>query len=54
MSHDSLSPVTTVQLNHTAVHAKGRQLSAEFIAVVLGPAAGARTSPTRTATTWRS
>ncbi|GGT20726.1 hypothetical protein GCM10010271_24880 [Streptomyces kurssanovii] len=29
-------PVTTVQLNHTAVYAKDRRLSAEFIAAVLG------------------
>ncbi|MEU1891797.1 MULTISPECIES: VOC family protein [Streptomyces] len=29
-------PVTTVQLNHTAVYAKDRRLSAEFIAAILG------------------
>ncbi|MGN9793721.1 VOC family protein [Streptomyces sp. NPDC054847] len=29
-------PVTSVQLNHTAVYAKDRRLSAEFIAAILG------------------
>jgi catechol 2,3-dioxygenase-like lactoylglutathione lyase family enzyme len=29
-------PVTTVQLNHTAVYAKDRRLSADFIAAILG------------------
>jgi catechol 2,3-dioxygenase-like lactoylglutathione lyase family enzyme len=29
-------PVTTVQLNHTAVYAEDRRLSAEFIAAILG------------------
>ncbi|MEE1751382.1 VOC family protein [Streptomyces sp. SP18CS02] len=29
-------PTTTVQLNHTAVFAKDRSLSAEFIATILG------------------
>ncbi|MCM2423888.1 VOC family protein [Streptomyces sp. RKAG293] len=37
MSHDQhQSPVTVVQLNHTAVYATDRQLSAEFIAEILG------------------
>lgn len=37
MSHDQHQPPTTaVQLNHTAVHATDRQLSAEFIAEILG------------------
>lgn len=43
--HDSLTPVTTVQLNHTAVYAKDRQLSAEFIAVILGLEVGAPFGP---------
>ncbi|MEV0375014.1 VOC family protein [Streptomyces sp. NPDC050636] len=30
------SPVAAVQLNHTAIYAKDRQLSAEFIAAILG------------------
>jgi catechol 2,3-dioxygenase-like lactoylglutathione lyase family enzyme len=34
--HDSAVPTTTVQLNHTAVYARDRQLSAEFIATILG------------------
>ncbi|MFF4409177.1 VOC family protein [Streptomyces sp. NPDC001262] len=38
-------PVTTVQLNHTAVYAKDRQLSAEFIAVILGLRVGAPFGP---------
>jgi catechol 2,3-dioxygenase-like lactoylglutathione lyase family enzyme len=41
MTHDQQHPhdlelPTTVQLNHTAVYAKDRQLSAEFIATILG------------------
>ncbi|GHF53913.1 MULTISPECIES: VOC family protein [Streptomyces] len=38
-------PVTTVQLNHTAVFAKNRQLSAEFIAAILGLQVGAPFGP---------
>ncbi|KJY42145.1 glyoxalase/bleomycin resistance protein/dioxygenase [Streptomyces sp. NRRL B-1568] len=46
MSHDQHeSPVTTVQLNHTAVYAKDRQLSAEFIAAILGLEVGAPFGP---------
>ncbi|MFF7638421.1 VOC family protein [Kitasatospora sp. NPDC008050] len=41
-----LSPATdTVQLNHTVVLAKDRQLSAEFLAIVLGLAVGAPFGP---------
>ncbi|NEA53156.1 VOC family protein [Streptomyces sp. SID13666] len=37
MSHDQQQrPTTAVQLNHTAVYATDRQLSAEFIAEILG------------------
>ncbi|MEU0372693.1 VOC family protein [Streptomyces sp. NPDC006283] len=39
------SSVTTVQLNHTAVYAKDRQLSAEFIAAILGLEVGAPLGP---------
>lgn len=40
------SPATdTVQLNHTVVLAKDRQLSAEFLAIVLGLAVGAPFGP---------
>ncbi|WP_327070856.1 VOC family protein [Kitasatospora sp. NBC_01250] len=54
MSHDqhdqhpspAAEPVTdTVQLNHTVVFAKDRQLSAEFLAVILGLAVGAPFGP---------
>ncbi|MEV6751073.1 VOC family protein [Streptomyces sp. NPDC051214] len=44
-SHDVETPVTTVQLNHTAVYAKDRQLSAEFLAVILGLTVGAPFGP---------
>ncbi|UYQ62850.1 VOC family protein [Streptomyces peucetius] len=37
--------VTTVQLNHIAVFAKDRQLSAEFIATILGLEVGAPFGP---------
>lgn len=37
--------VTTVQLNHTVVYAKNRELSAEFIAAVLGLGVGAPFGP---------
>lgn len=36
---------TTVQLNHTVVHAKDRQLSAEFLATILGLEVGAPFGP---------
>ncbi|WP_031482740.1 VOC family protein [Streptomyces bicolor] len=51
MSHDQphahgSSPATdTVQLNHTAVYASDRQLSAEFIAAILGLGVGAPFGP---------
>ncbi|WP_418958016.1 VOC family protein [Streptomyces tritici] len=38
-------PATTVQLNHTVVHASDRQLSAEFLAAVLGLEVGAPFGP---------
>ncbi|WP_371479817.1 VOC family protein [Kitasatospora sp. NBC_00315] len=37
--------VSTVQLNHTAVHARDRQLSAEFLAAILGLVLGAPIGP---------
>ncbi|MEW2631897.1 VOC family protein [Streptomyces sp. NPDC048389] len=37
--------VTTVQLNHTVVYAEDRQLSAEFIATILGLDVGAPFGP---------
>ncbi|BFV55328.1 VOC family protein [Kitasatospora sp. CMC57] len=36
MPHDHQLPVTTVQLNHTVVRATDRQLSAGFLAEILG------------------
>jgi catechol 2,3-dioxygenase-like lactoylglutathione lyase family enzyme len=51
MSYDQQYPreselsATAVQLNHTAVYAKDRQLSAEFIAVILGLKVGAPFGP---------
>ncbi|MET7526355.1 VOC family protein [Streptomyces sp. 900116325] len=47
MSHDQQHglPITAVQLNHTAVYAQDRQLSAEFIAAVLGLQVGALFGP---------
>ena len=51
MSHDqqytqvSELPTAVVQLNHTAVHASDRHLSAEFLAVVLGLKVGAPFGP---------
>ncbi|WP_282700629.1 VOC family protein [Streptomyces sp. CC219B] len=38
-------PVTTVQLNHTVVHARDRRLSAEFLTVILGLEIGAPFGP---------
>ncbi|MDC0765536.1 VOC family protein [Streptomyces sp. HD] len=38
-------PETSVQLNHTAVYARDRQLSAEFLAVILGLKIGAPFGP---------
>ncbi|WP_030797738.1 VOC family protein [Streptomyces sp. NRRL S-337] len=35
-SHPSELPTTVAQLNHTAVYASDRQLSAEFLAAILG------------------
>ncbi|RPE37520.1 glyoxalase/bleomycin resistance protein/dioxygenase superfamily protein [Streptomyces sp. Ag109_O5-1] len=43
--HASEPPAAGVQLNHTAVYASDRQLSAEFIAVILGLKAGAPFGP---------
>ncbi|MFF9869886.1 VOC family protein [Streptomyces sp. NPDC013953] len=43
--HDSAVPTTTVQLNHTAVLARDRQLSAEFIATILGLEVGKPIGP---------
>jgi catechol 2,3-dioxygenase-like lactoylglutathione lyase family enzyme len=43
--HEYQRPVTTVQLNHTAVYATDRQLSAEFIAEILDLKAGAPFGP---------
>nr|WSY54036.1 VOC family protein [Streptomyces sp. NBC_00886] len=51
MSHDQQYPheselsTTTVQLNHTAVYARDRHLSAEFIAAILGLKVGAPFGP---------
>ncbi|WP_328869561.1 VOC family protein [Streptomyces sp. NBC_00287] len=38
-------PTTSVQLNHTAVYARDRQLSAEFLAAILGLKVGAPFGP---------
>jgi catechol 2,3-dioxygenase-like lactoylglutathione lyase family enzyme len=38
-------PAPAVQLNHTAVYARNRQLSAEFLAVILGLEVGAPFGP---------
>ncbi|WP_369174864.1 VOC family protein [Streptomyces sp. R28] len=43
--NDPELPETSVQLNHTAVHATDRQLSAEFLAVILGLKVGAPFGP---------
>ncbi|MGP3943604.1 MULTISPECIES: VOC family protein [Streptomyces] len=43
--HDSEPQATVVQLNHTAVYAPDRQLSAEFIAAILGVEVGAPFGP---------
>ncbi|TDT32234.1 glyoxalase/bleomycin resistance protein/dioxygenase superfamily protein [Streptomyces sp. BK208] len=43
--HESQLPRTGVQLNHTAVYASDRYLSAEFLAVVLGLRVGAPFGP---------
>ncbi|MER5220522.1 VOC family protein [Streptomyces flaveus] len=51
MSYDQQSPhepepsTATVQLNHTVVYASDRQLSAEFIAAILGLKVGAPFGP---------
>lgn len=43
--HESALPVATVQLNHTAVYARDRRLSAEFLAAILGLEVGAPLGP---------
>lgn len=43
--HVSELPATAVQLNHTAVYARDRNLSAEFIAAILGLRVGAPLGP---------
>src|SRR6185312_12043205 len=43
--HESEMPTAGVQLNHTAVYASDRYLSAEFLAVVLGLKVGAPFGP---------
>ncbi|MFH8568486.1 VOC family protein [Streptomyces sp. NPDC017993] len=43
--HASELPTTSVQLDHTVVHAKDRQLSAEFLAAILGLPVGAPFGP---------
>ncbi|MFE7931808.1 VOC family protein [Streptomyces sp. NPDC057456] len=45
MSNDQPYPHAGVQLNHTAVHASDRYLSAEFIAAILGLEVGAPFGP---------
>ncbi|MFE2142591.1 VOC family protein [Streptomyces sp. NPDC059456] len=45
MSHTRQYPDDAVQLNHTVVHARDRQLSAEFLAVILGLEVGAPFGP---------
>ncbi|MER6789017.1 VOC family protein [Streptomyces sp. NPDC000658] len=42
---ESGTPSVAVQLNHTAVYARDRRLSAEFIAVILGLEVGAPFGP---------
>ncbi|MET9964614.1 VOC family protein [Streptomyces sp. NPDC006356] len=43
--HESALPAAGVQLNHTAVYASDRHLSAEFLAAVLGLKVGAPFGP---------
>ena len=43
--YESVLPATSVQLNHTAIYARDRQLSAEFLAVILGLKVGAPFGP---------
>ncbi|MEU9287717.1 VOC family protein [Streptomyces sp. NPDC048275] len=43
--HESGTSASTVQLNHTAIYATDRHLSAEFIAAILGLKAGAPFGP---------
>lgn len=45
MSYDQPYPDAVVQLNHTAVYASDRYLSAEFIAAILGLEVGAPFGP---------
>ncbi|MFF7209841.1 VOC family protein [Streptomyces sp. NPDC008238] len=44
-AHPSEPPPAPAQLNHTAVYARDRRLSAEFLAVVLGLEVGAPFGP---------
>ncbi|MFC9295134.1 VOC family protein [Streptomyces sp. NPDC057011] len=44
-AHASELPTAAVELNHTAVYARDRQLSAEFLAVILGLKVGAPFGP---------
>ncbi|MFI0369955.1 VOC family protein [Actinomadura sp. 1N219] len=43
--HESEVSATSVQLDHTVVHAKDRRLAAEFIAAILGLEVGAPFGP---------
>ncbi|MEU0338501.1 VOC family protein [Streptomyces bobili] len=43
--HESALPTAGVQLNHTAIYASDRHLSAEFLAAVLGLKVGAPFGP---------
>ncbi|MET8327860.1 VOC family protein [Streptomyces sp. NPDC005181] len=43
--YESQLPATAVQLDHTAVYARDRQLSAEFVAAILGLKVGAPFGP---------
>ncbi|MGP4001214.1 VOC family protein [Streptomyces sp. 8N706] len=44
-SHETELPAAAVQLNHTAIYARDRHLSAEFIAAILGLKVGAPFGP---------
>ncbi|WP_371673583.1 VOC family protein [Streptomyces sp. NBC_00289] len=44
-AHESALPTSTVQLNHTAVYAADRHLSAEFLAAILGLEVGVPFGP---------
>ncbi|WP_329362931.1 VOC family protein [Streptomyces sp. NBC_00669] len=43
--HESAPPTAGVQLNHTAIYASDRHLSAEFLAAILGLKVGAPFGP---------